>query len=177
MPSPVTQANTIKAINETLAIMDPVGTPILNLNTNDLSSPEWSCNNFSPALLDKICSVIGVPIDSINSVLYANGNQLPDNFANNTFVNISMMGNPSDLNHNFNILISGDDTYLIQTFVGRSVNIVRRFNNQIFINNWHALGNNGAWQAAYQSLFGVNPSDVIQNPPQASWLQEQYVSI
>lgn len=176
MPNPVNQDQAVCAIDFALVQLDPPGDRIVNLDTNAVSNPEWSCNNFSPAVLDQVCEITGTPIDSLNTVEYPRDGALPDAFPKNTFVNISMMGDPSKLNHNFNILVSGETTYLIQVFVGFNVNIVRRFPNATFIENWHSLANNELWADSYNALFGVAPNTVVENPPQDTWLQNQYVT-
>ena len=176
MPHPVSQSQTVQAINETLGMMRPPGQPIANLNTNEMSNPAWSCNSFAPALLETICRIIGVPVDSLHDVEYHRGAALPGNFTNDAFVNISMMGDPSPLNHNFNILVSGGITYLIQAYTEKQVYIVRRFLNATFITNWHNLSNNVNWTNAYTALFGVAPNSVVPNPPPSTWLATQYVT-
>lgn len=178
MPTPVTQDQTVQAINDILVISVPAGLPIPDLDTNQLSDPAWSCNNFSPALLDKVCQIVEVDPVNLNTQEYAVDAQLPQGFNDQTFVNISMMGEPSALNHNFNILVSGGTTYLIQVFLDQAVNIVRRFENQVFIDHWHALSrsNNDNWAADYEALFGVAPAAVVAAPPAQTWLASQYVT-
>ncbi|QSQ19787.1 hypothetical protein JY651_31445 [Pyxidicoccus parkwayensis] len=177
MPNPVTQVQTVQAINAALAQMVPPGMPIVDLNTNALSNANWSCNSFGPLVLEQICLITGTNPDNLQTATYARGSpNLPVGFANNTFVNISMSGDPSTLNHNFNILVSGGTTYLIQAFIDHPVNIVRRFPNATFIARWHDLSNNINWQAAYTTLFGVAPNVVVPNPPVATWLASQHVT-
>jgi hypothetical protein len=177
MPNPVTQDQTVQATNVALAQMDPPGVPIANLDTDALSNSEWSCNNFSPTVLDQVCVLTGTNPDNLQTTNYPQGGNLPDSFADATFVNISMLGEPSALNHNFNILVSGPTTYLIQVFVGKQVNIVRRLANADFITSWQNLSNNVNWQASYNTLFGVTPASVVPNPPAATWLSNQYVTL
>jgi hypothetical protein len=177
MPNPVSQAQTVAAINQVLPTMNPPGAPIQNLDTAAMSDPNWSCNNFSPAVLEAVCNLVGVDPSDLQSIAYQVGAQnLPDEFADQSFVNISMMGEPSSLNHNFNILVSGGTTYLIQAFEGQAVNIVRQFANATFITEWQNLSNNVNWTASYQALFGVAPVVVTPNPPVNTWLQSQYVT-
>jgi hypothetical protein len=177
MPNPVTQVQTVQAINTALAQMAPPGPHIVDLNTNALSNANWSCNNFAPAILEQICIITGTNPVNLHTATYDQGNpHLPGAFADNTFVNISMLGEPSALNHNFNILVSGGTTYLIQAYSGHQVNIVRRFPNAAFILHWHNLSNNVNWQAAYTTLFGVAPNAVVNHPPVATWLTTQYVT-
>lgn len=176
MPNPVSQQQTVDAINHALAQMQPPGAPIADLDTNDLSNPAWSCNNFSPLVLEQVCILTGTNPQTLTTTAYAQGATLPGSFTNATFVNISMMGEPSALNHNFNILVSEGTTYLIQVFIDQTVNIVRRFDNADFITHWHNLSNDVHWQEAYQALFGVAPAAVVEQPPQHTWLVNQYVT-
>ena len=175
MPN-ATREQTVQAINEVLAQMNPPGEAIANLDTDALSNPAWSCNNFSPAVLDRICTITETNPDNLNTVRYARDGDLPDNFNDGAFVNISMLGDPSGLNHNFNILVSGETTYLIQVFVDHQVNIVRRFNNADFIQHWHNLSDNANWANSYEFLFGVAPAAVVDDLPAGTWLQEQFVT-
>lgn len=177
MPNPVTQDQTVLAINNALAELVPPGAPIANLDTDALSNVAWSCNNFGPAVLDQICHITDTDPASLNTTNYAQGAELPAGFPDATFVNISMMGDPSALNHNFNILVSGGTTYLIQVFIGQQVNIVRRFANDVFMTLWGNLSNNVGWVDAYTMLFGVAPSAVVGVPPANVWLQNQYVTL
>lgn len=176
MPNPVSQDQTVTAINTVLATMDPP-TKIPDLGTDQMSDPNWSCNNFSPAVLDQICILTGTNPEDLNSVEYTQGAALPAGFADGSFVNISMLGEPSALNHNFNILVSGGITYLSQAYVGQSVNIVRRFDNADFITLWQNLSNNVDWTDAYNELFGVAPATVLGgDPPENTWLTSQWVT-
>jgi hypothetical protein len=67
-------------------------------------------------------------------------------------------------------LVSGGTTYLIQVYIDRSVNIVRRFANIDFITHWHNLSNNINWVNSYFALFGVAPNQVN------TWLTDQNVT-
>jgi len=176
MPKPVTQDQTVEAVNLTLVEMKPEGNPIASLDTDALSDPAWSCNNFSPTLLEKVCAVTGFPEGALNTTKYAQGAALPNSFADGSFVNISMTGDPSALNHNFNILVSGGTTYLMEAFLNYAVRIVQSFDNERFITLWQNLSNNVDWQGAYAELFGVAPSSVVQDPPEDTWLTSQYVT-
>lgn len=177
MPNPVTKAQTTKAINDTLAQLDPQGLPIENLDTDAISNKEWSCNDFSPAVLREVCTITGTNPETLVTTRYAQGAELPAQFNDSTFVNISTLGDPSGLNHNFNILVSDGITYLIQTFIEHQVNIVRRFSNADFITNWNNLSNNVNWKESYNALFGVAPANVVEEPPENVWLQNQYVTL
>lgn len=177
MPNPVSQDQTVLAINKALAQLDPPGEPIDSLNTDALSNPRWSCNNFSPTALEEICEITNTPIEDLNTTEYPRNSALPDAFEDGSFVNISMMGDPSELNHNFNILVSGETTYLIQVFIDLEVNIVRSFPNAYFIENWHGLAKDEDWAGSYYALFGVAPKNVIKDPPENTWLQSQYVTL
>ena len=172
----VTQAQTVSAVNKTLEQSNPKGNAIDKLDTNAMSDPSWSCNNFAPSVLEEICLITKTSEENLNTKQYLQGDKLPAAFDDGTFVNISMMGDPSDLNHNFNILVSGERTYLIQVFVKRSVKIVRSFENGNFIKHWHNLSNSIDWVNSYIALFGVAPSDVVKTPPDKTWLKEQYVT-
>lgn len=175
MPKPVTQEQTVEAINAVLATMEP---PLVieNLNTDALSDKNWSCNNFAPTVLEKVCEITGIDSNHLQSVEFEQGKDLPNEFADASFVNISMLGDPSTLNHNFNILVLGEITYLIQAFVDKQVNIVRRFPNGTFIENWHNLSKNVNWMVSYNALFGLAPDSVVTNPPEETWLSYQYVT-
>ena len=175
MPNPVSQAQTVSAVNKALEQLKPKGKAIDNLDTNAMSDPGWSCNNFAPSVLEEICLATRSQ-DKLKTQKYLQGDQLPAAFDDGTFVNISMMGEPSELNHNFNILVSGETTYLIQVYINRSVNIVRRFANADFIKHWRNLSNNNDWVNSYIALFGVDPNQVVGNLPDKTWLTEQYVT-
>ncbi|WP_131245242.1 hypothetical protein [Aeromonas bestiarum] len=182
----VTQEELIQAINTTLKDMSPEGQPISTLETDE-KSKGWSCNDFGPLLLTKIGKMKGIEnVDDLPAKGYDNKPEviLPPSFEDKAFYNISMMGEPSYFNHNFNICISGDFTYIIQAFVNKNVRIVSKLENQDFINAWHKLGLENEWQDSYLKLFSVHPRDVEQSPPEAprqdppkkSWLNEQYVT-
>jgi hypothetical protein len=175
MPKEVTQDQTVMAVNMTLQQPDLMGNPINNLGTDAMSNPGWPCNTFGPDLLTQICKITNTSEENLKSKEYPQGANLPAAFDNGTFVNISMMGEPSQLNHNFNILVSGGTTYLIQVYINRSVNIVRRFANGDFITHWHNLSNIN-WVNSYIALFGVVPNQVVVNPPNTTWLKGQYVT-
>ena len=113
---------------------------------------------------------------NLDTKTYGQGDDLPAAFDDGTFVNISMLGDLSGLNHNFNILVSGGRTYLIQLFINRSVNIVRSFENGTFINHWHNLSNDNNWVESYIALFGVVPNQVVADPLNKTWLKCQYVT-
>jgi hypothetical protein len=176
MPNPVTQVQTVGAVNTALQQLQPPGNPIVNLDTNAMSNLSWSCNNFSPSVLDAICLLTNTNPEDLNTQNYGQGANLPAAFADGTFVNISMTGEPSKLNHNFNILVSGGTTYLIQVYIEHSVNIVRLFANVDFITHWHNLSNNINWVNSYFALFGVAPNQVVANPPINTWLKGQNVT-
>jgi hypothetical protein len=176
MPNPVTQMQTVSAVNTALQQLQPPGNAIDNLDTNAMSNLSWSCNNFGPSVIEQICLITNTNPENLNTPNYHQGANLPAAFADGTFVNISMKGEPSLLNHNFNILVSGGTTYLIQAYIDRSVGIVRRFANGDFIRHWHNLSNDINWVNSYISLFGVAPNDVVANPPNGTWLKEQRVS-
>jgi hypothetical protein len=176
--NPVTQAQVVQAVNAVLATMDPPA-EIDNLDTALMSDPGWSCNEFGPDVLTQVCAVTGTPIDDLTTTRYDVGAALPDGFPDATFVNISMLGEPSALNHNVNILVSDGTTYLIQAFVGQSVPVVRRLPNADFLAGWGTVSGigGGDWQAAYADLFGIAPGTVVPEPPQATWLAYQYVTL
>lgn len=176
MPNEVTQDKTVRAVNTTLEKSNPKGNAIDNLGTDAMSDPDWSCNNFSPSVFEQICLITNTSEENLKSKEYPQGANLPAAFDDGTFVNISMMGKPSELNHNFNILVSGERSYLIQVFINRRVKIVRSFENGSFINHWHNLSNNINWVESYNALFGVVPNQVVANPPNGTWLEQQYVT-
>ena len=173
MPNPVTQEQIFAAINVTLLKMEPQGKAIVSLDTETLSDPNWSCNTFSPMILEEICKATKIDPEKLNSKEYDKAMALPGKFDDKTLINISMMGEPSTLNHNFNIFILGDTTYLIQVFLGKSVKIVQRFLNETFLTYWHNLSDDSKWIEAYNNLFGVSPAD----KPSPSWLSAQYVTL
>jgi hypothetical protein len=147
-----------------------------NLVTEVMSDPGFACMDFSPRVLDQICKITNTLPNKLDTKTYDKDKDLPAVFDDGTFVNIVMLGQPSPLNHNFNILVSGEMTYLIQTFVDRQVNIVRRFANGDFIRHWHNLSNNNDWVGSYIALFGVAPNQVVDDLPNTTWLKEQHVS-
>lgn len=176
MPNKVTQDDTVKAVNTALQELKPPGKAIENLGTDAMSDKNWSCYNFSPSVLEQICKITKTSDENLNTKEYCPGANLPASFANETFVNIAMTGEPSLLNHNFNILVSGGTTYLIQVFVKHSVKIVQSFENANFITHWHNLSNNINWVDSYFALFGVRPNQVVENPPISTWLTCQNVT-
>jgi hypothetical protein len=171
MPHPVSQDQTVTAINEVLTggALKPPGQPIADLATQAMSDPQWSCNTYSPTVLERVQAVVpgGVTTE------YAQGAALPGAFADGDFVNVAMLGEPSALNHNFDVLVSGGTTYLTEAYLGHQVRIVQQFANADFIARWHDLSNDVNWVAAYTTLFGVAPAD----PPAHTWLQSQYVTL
>lgn len=172
-----TKEEALSAINDSLSKLNPPGDGIESLETVAMSDPNWSCNNFSPEVLEQICAITNTPLEDLDTTEYPANEDLPDSFPDGTFVNISMMGEPSTLNHNFNILVSGGTTYLIQVFINFEVNIVRRFDNATFIEHWHNLANNENWASSYNELFGVDPNEVVGGQlPANTWLLRQYVS-
>ncbi|MGC0151955.1 hypothetical protein ACPRNU_05790 [Chromobacterium vaccinii] len=178
MPNPVTPQQTVDALNAALAQMSPPGDPVDTLDTGEMSDPAWSCNTFAPLLLEKVCAEIGVDPYSLDTESYVAGAALPQAFPNQSFVNISMMGEPSALNHNFNILVDGYTVWLIEAFVDQTVPIVKRFDSAVFFQLWNSLsgGGNGDWSDAYMTLFSVGPDQVVYPPPQNTWLHNQYVT-
>ncbi len=178
MPNPVSQVQTVEAINAELATMKPLPAPVADLQSTARSNKGWSCNSFAPAVLERVCGIVGKQVGELQTKDYAKGDALPDSFADNTFANVSMMGDPSALNHNFNILVSGGTTYLIQAYVDQEVDIVRRFPNASFITQWKNLADDATWQDAYAALFDVTPAAVLGgDPPAESWLKSQYVTL
>ena len=73
MPNPVTQDQTVQATNVALAQMDPPGAPIANLDTDALSDPGWSCNNFSPTVLEQVCALTGTNPNDLQTTDYPQG--------------------------------------------------------------------------------------------------------
>ncbi|MCC4858912.1 hypothetical protein AB6D02_23980 [Vibrio splendidus] len=172
MPNPVSKDQTVVAVNKVLEAMDPEG-GIENLDTDELSNKDWSCNFFSPSVLEEVCKEVGKKAEDLDSKNYKTDAVLPDNFDDKAFVNISMMGEPSSLNHNFNILVADNTVYLIQTYVDQTVKIVQRFNIETFMQNWKNLSsNNNGWAAAYETLFGVKPG--VESAD--TWMNVQYVT-
>lgn len=172
MPYPVSQEQTVTAVNNVLDTMVPKG-HIDSLESEALSNKDWSCNFFGPTLLEEVCKVSGFKESDLVTTEYVAGAPLPASFDDNTFVNIAMLGEPSSLNHNFNILVSGAITYLIQTYVDNSVRIVQQFSHEVFMDNWKNISNNTNWAESYKLLFGVAPLD----PSAEKWMQNQYVTL
>ncbi|WP_434629211.1 hypothetical protein [Chromobacterium sp. CV08] len=178
MPNPVTPQQTVSALNAALAQMNPPGDPVDGLDTGAMSDPAWSCNTFAPLLLDQVCAETDTDPNSLNTESYAAGSALPQAFPDQSFVNISTMGEPSALNHNFNILVDGYTVWLIEAFVDQTVPIVKRFDSAEFFQLWNSLsgGGDGDWSDAYMTLFSVAPDQVVEQPPQNTWLSNQYVT-
>lgn len=154
--------------------------PVETLDSEALSNPDVPCTWFSPAVFERVCTQRK---QEYKTTTYKKGDRLPVAFDDGSFVNIAMIGDPSGLNHVFNILVSGADTYLIQTFVNCAVPVVQKFATPEFLKSWHDLATDEKWQDAYVFLFGVTPeevqgkADVPGAVPEHSWLQEQHVSI
>lgn len=165
----------LAALDNTLLLMRPPGAPIPTLTTPAASSPQWSCNDFGPTLLRQ---VIGGGAEPASMEYKAGDTPLPT-FADGDFVNIMMQGDPSGLNHNFNILVSGPQIYLFEAFLGHTVQIVRAFDAAAFQAQWRDLsaGQGGIWKPAYLALFGVDPDQVAATGADAVWFQSQYVSV
>lgn len=175
-----TKEQTVTAVNNVLEQAHQIDNlkeiAIDNLVTEVMSDPGLSCMDFSPRVLTQICKITNMNPEDLDTKTYRQGANLPAVFADGTFVNILMKGDPSGLNHNFNILVSGEMTYLIQTFIKHSVRIVRSFESGDFIKHWHNLSDNDNWVASYSALFGVEPKNVVEDLPNKTWLEEQYVT-
>lgn len=175
MPYHIDSDTALAALNRTLALMQPPGTPMASLTTRALSSPQWSCNDFGPTLLSEVVGRGPAPV----TMEYKAGDAPLPRFADGDFVNIMMQGDPSGLNHNFNILVSGPQIYLFEAFLGHTVQIVRVFDAATFQAHWRDLsaGQGGIWKPAYLALFGVDPDQVAATSADAVWFQSQYVSV
>lgn len=176
MPSPINPDQTVTVINQALQTTN-AGFTISDLNTTQKSRADWSCNNFASDILVYAYNVTGSKEKSQRE--YKRDDSLPDSFDNATLVNISMLGEPSSLNHNFNIFVNNDlrTTYIIQAFLNHEVNIITRIQNEVFISEWRNLSNKDKWKQSYSNLFGVDPKNVEPDLQEDQiWLSYQYVS-
>ncbi len=175
MPHDVTPALALSALNATLAQLQPAGTALATLTTPTVSCPEWSCNTFAPLMLEMVLLRRDRPL---RTRLYLADAALPT-FGDGDFVNLVLLGDPSQLIHNFNILVAGERVYLFQAYLEQVVDVVRVFESVTFHALWHDLcaGRAGLWKRAYQGLFGVDPDQVVDTDPDAVWFQTQYVSV
>lgn len=175
MPHDVTSTLALSALNATLAQMSPPGMALATLTTPAVSDPEWSCNTFAPLMLEMVLLRRDRPL---RTTPYLADAALPS-FADGDFVNIVLLGDPSPLIHNVNILVAGDQVYLFQAYLEQVVDLVRVFDSVTFHALWHDLcaGRAGLWKHAYQALFGVDPDQVVDTDPDTAWFQSQYVSV
>ncbi|XQA63212.1 hypothetical protein ACM9XD_07680 [Xanthomonas sacchari] len=174
MPHDVTPALALSALNATLAQLQPAGTALATLTSPAVSNPAWSCNTFAPLMLEMVLLRRDRPMRT--RVYFADA-ALPT-FGDGDFVNIVLLGDPSQLFHNVNILVDGERVYLFQAYLEQVVDVVREFDSMTFYALWHDLcaGRAGLWKHGYQALFGVDPDQVADTDPDAVWFQTQYVS-
>lgn len=175
MPHDVTPALALSALNATLAQMSPPGMALATLTTPAVSDPTWSCNGFAPLMLEMVLVRRDRPL---RTKVYLADAALPT-FADGDFVNIVLLGDPSPLIHNVDLLIAGDRIYLFQAYLGQVVDLVQVFASETFHALWQDLcaGHASRWKPAYQALFGVDPDQVMKTAPDTVWFQSQYVNV
>ncbi|MET0550888.1 MAG: hypothetical protein ABW002_16625 [Xanthomonas sp.] len=175
MPHDVPPALALSALNATLTQLHPPGTALATLTSPAVSDPAWSCKTFAPLMLEMVLLRRDRPL---RTTPYLADAALPT-FADGDFVNIVLLGDPSQLIHNVNVLVAGDRVYLFQAYLEQVVDVVRVFESTTFYTLWHDLcaGRAGLWKHAYQALFGVDPNQVVDTDPDTAWFQSQYVSL
>ncbi|MBF4621327.1 hypothetical protein [Clavibacter sp. VKM Ac-2542] len=170
MSTQISDAIALSTLQDVLSHMDPPGT-VESLTSGEQSNAKWSCNVLGPRLFKAMGGKT-----AFQKEIRAGG-ELPK-IADRSFANISLMGEPSSLNHNFCILVSGTKIYLMQGFVDNVVTIVRPMDAVKFGAAWAALSDNKNWKEAYKYLFGIDPAAVLPKRPLGpKWLGSQWVSV
>jgi hypothetical protein len=147
------------ATNNALAALDPAGRALASLNDPETSNVNWSCNNFSPIMLENVLDMSGYQGQPLSTEYGTNVAEWPNNFPPASVVNFSISSIGGGLsNHNFNVYFkSNNSSYIIQVYLEHEVRISTLQNSTEFIERWKQLVT-PQWATAYQQLFYVQPS-------------------
>ena len=124
--------------------LEPAGS-LLDKRTTDGGVP---CISFAGALLEKVPG--GAKAESVQTGANDPGSGTPEE----TFFYVSIMGKPSDLNHAFCVYFVDHSAIVIQTWLNRTVSLLRWVPLSTFIAAWGQLRGNHCADA-YGALFGV----------------------
>jgi hypothetical protein len=143
------------------------------------SNPEIDCNFLGGSLLASLIEACrGTHISdsrsfpSKNAVVTAiDDGTLGKLLCKGSFVNFSLQGEPSALNHVFS-LYSWNKCVLLQAYVSRQVTIRPTFPLEEFLGSLKVLATDKTnWTDAYEELFDVAPSEVANGLTPESWLR------
>lgn len=159
----------LTASNRALAELIPPGAPLDSLNSVAKSDPEWSCNNFGPAVLQYVSEAAQSEGETTN--YKGDPSTWPESFPEQSLVNFSINFKNSSSNHNFNVYFKANNgSYRLQVYIGNSIQISTFQSSDWFIALWKQLATE-EWATAYETLFYVKPVT------EGNAYTEQYVTV
>lgn len=121
---------------------------LISLNSTQLSSPNLSCVNFAGAILDRL---------SQNCKAWPPSRSV---YPSGLFLNVTLIGEPSEYNHGFCVYFYDNLAYVIQAFLGHKIRLITPMNLQRFNTSMAGLrsGKASDFAAGYQAISTVDIS-------------------